>query len=277
MWLRSLTRKSLYDQRWQIAGFGICMFMIAALDVFIWPAYKDQLALIEIPPALEGLIGDMPLNTGAGFLNAEYFSWIILLLLVYAIIQRTGAIAGEESAGTADLLLAQPLSRTELIAAKMLAALAGAIAIVMMGVLGFAISIPFVEIDASVWDTFVASVNMLFVTFLFYGLSLWLGAVAPTRAAAAGGAIAVLVAAYFIDLMAASVEALDWLRYLSPFYYYGRGLPLVNGINWWHAALLTGIGAALCALAVRTFNRRDVTVGGATSMPLRELVRRLAG
>ena len=139
-----------------------------------------------------------------------------------------------------------------MVAAKMVSALAGAAAIVMMGVLGFAISIPFVNIDVTVWDTFVASVNMLFVTFMYYGLSLWLGAVAPTRAAAAGGAIAVLVTAYFIDLVAASVEALDWLRYLSPFYYYGRGLPLVEGINWWHAALLIAIGAAFCALAFAT-------------------------
>ena len=276
MWLHNLARKSAYDQRWQIGGFGLALCLIAAMDVFIWPAYKDQLALIEIPPALEAIIGDMAISTAPGFLSAEYFSWIIILPIVFAVVQGTGAIAGEESAGTADLLLAQPLRRRELVLARTAAAATVAIAIVMFGVVGFAISIPFIDIDVTVWDTFVASVNMLFITCFFFGLSLWLGAVAPSRAIAAGVAIGVLTGGYFIDIISSGVDALSWLRYASPFYYYGRGLPLVEGINWWHAGLLSGLGLVFIALAIRAFEARDVSAGGGASLSLRELVRRVA-
>ena len=107
----SVLRKSLRDQKWQIAGFGVSLAAIAVMDLFIWPAYRDQLQNFEMPAALEGFLGGLSISTPEGFLTSEYFSWVPILLIVYAVIQGTGAIAGEESAGTMDLLLAQPVSR----------------------------------------------------------------------------------------------------------------------------------------------------------------------
>jgi ABC-2 type transport system permease protein len=252
---------------------------MAAVDVFIWPAYKDQLALVELPPALEAFLGtDLSIATPAGFLNAEYYAWIIVLPLVFAVIQGTGAIAGEEGAGTLDLLLSQPLRRSQFVAEKAAAFAIAAGAMLAIACLGFAVSVPFIDLGrVTLWDTTVATANMIFVTFFFYGFALWLGAVAPTRGYAAGAAIGLMTAAYFTDTIAAGVDVLSWLRYVSPFYYYGRGLPLIDGINWWHAGLLTGIGAAFVVLAMRTLERRDVTLGGASEMRVRDVLQRIAG
>jgi ABC-2 type transport system permease protein len=265
--------------RWQALGFGVALALMAAVDVFIWPAYKDQLALFELPPALEAFLGtDLNIATPAGFLNAEYFSWIIVLPLVFAVIQGTGAIAGEEGSGTLDLLLAQPVSRRHFVVEKVGAFVLAAAAMYAVGSLGFVVSVPWIDLGSvTLWDTLVATANMIFVTFFFYGFALWLGAVAPSRGYASGAAIALMTAAYFTDTIAAGIDALSWLRYASPFYYYGRGLPLIEGINWWHAGLLTAVGALFVVLAIHTFDRRDVTLSGASGMTARQLVQRVTG
>lgn len=260
---RSVLRKSLRDQRWQIIGFGAVLGIIAAIDVFIWPAYRETLQNLELPPAIEAFFGtELSIATPEGFLSVEFFSWIPILLVVYAIIQGTGATAGEESSGTLDLLLAQPVSRMRMVASKTVAVVTGAALIIAIGYLGFVVSIPLVDIDVTLADTAVASANMLPVTLFFFGLSLWLGTVAPNRAMAVGGAIAVATAAYFLNAIATGVESLDPLKYASPFYYYGAGLPLVEGVNWWHVALLLGIAAGFVALALKAFDGKDIGVSG---------------
>lgn len=274
----SIFAKSLRDQRWQVLGFGLALMTIAAMDVYIWPAYRDTLQNFEIPAAIEAFLGsDLGFSTGAGFLSGEYFSWIPILLIVFAVIQGTAVIAGEESSGTMDLLLAQPISRREVIQQKAAAVLVGAVLIVAIGWCGFAISIPFVDIDVSLMDTAIASANMLPIVLLFFALSLWAGAVAPSRAVASAIVIALATAAYFISTLANGVDSLRNLRYATPFYYYGAGRPLVHGIEWWHVGLLLGIAAVFVALTVRTFEARDISTGGSADVDVAGMLRRVFG
>jgi ABC-2 type transport system permease protein len=270
--------KSLRDQRWQIGGFGLALLSMAAMIVLLWPTYRNTVANIQLPEAVQALLGsDLSYATAAGFVSAEFFSWIPILLIVYAVIQGTGAIAGEESSGTIDLLMAQPLARSAMVFQKCAAVLAGSVLIVSLGYLGFALTIPFVTIEISIGDAAIASANMLPITILYFAFALWLGAVAPNRAYASGGAIALGTAGYFANTIAAGVNALSWLRYASPFYYYGAGLPLVKGIDWPHVSILLGVAALFIALTVRSFQRRDITIGGASNVGFRALMRRAVG
>jgi hypothetical protein len=65
------------------------------------------------------------------------------------------------------------------------------------------------------------------------------------------------------------------MKYTSPFYYYGAGLPLVRGIDWTHAGSLLALAVLFTLLALRTFDSRDVTAGGATDLSPTTLARRL--
>lgn len=272
----SVLVKSLRDQRWQVIGFGLSLALIAAMDVYVWPSYRDTLQNFDIPPAIQAFMGsDLSFATAAGFLSGEFFSWIPILLIVYAVIQGTGAIAGEESGGTMDLLLAQPIARRDVVLQKAAAVVLGSVLITAIGWLGFAASIPFVNINVSLADTAIASANMLPITLLFFALSLWAGAVAPSRATAAGIAIAFATAGYFVNTLANGVESLRNLRYASPFYYYGSGTSLVHGIDWWHAGLLLGSSAAFVVLTLRSFERRDVSAGGASDIDVAGVLRRI--
>lgn len=274
----SLVEKCLRDQKWQIVGFGLALLSMAALVVWLWPAYRETVKQIELPPAVQAFLGsDLNYASGPGFVSGEFFSWIPALLIVYAVIQGTGAIAGEESAGTIDLLLAQPVTRPAVVVQKCVAVCIGSILIVAGGFLGFAVSVPFVAIDFTLWDAALASANLLPITLFFFALSLWLGAVGPNRVWASGGAIAVATTGYFANTLATGIDALSWLRYGSPFYYFGAGLPLVRGIEWGHVAALLGTAVAFVLLAARSFERRDVMIGGSAALTLRDVARRVAG
>jgi ABC-2 type transport system permease protein len=255
--------KTLRDQRWQIAGFGVALAMIAALDVAVWPAYRDTLQNLEIPPALQALLGsDLSIATPAGFLSSEFFSWTPVLLIVYGVIAGTGAIAGEDGAGTLELLLAQPVARRRVAAEKLAATAVGLVLTLCIAYLGFAVTVPFIAIDIGLRDIAAGVANMLPIALLFFTLSLWLGCVAPGRGLAVAVAVALATAAYVANTFAQGIDALHWLRHFTPFYYYGAGTPLVDGIDFAHAGLLLALAALFAVLAVDAADRRDVAGGG---------------
>ena len=66
------------------------------------------------------------------------------------------------------------------------------------------------------------------------------------------------VTAYFVNALAPLAEGIEGLQRLSPFYYYIGGSPLVNGLNLAHAGVLVALTAAAVAVALVTFQRRDL-------------------
>ena len=274
----NVVEKSLREQKWQIVGFGLTLLAMASSIVYLWPTYRTTVASIQLPEAVQALLGsDLAYSTAAGFVSAEYFSWIPILLIVYAVIQGTGAIAGEEGSGTIDLLMSQPIRRGNMVVQKTAAVCAGSALIVAFGWLGFALSIPFVKIEISLGDAALACANMLPITLLYFALSLWLGSVLPNRTYASSAVIGLATAGYFFNTIASAVHSLSWLRYASPFYYYGAGSPLVHGIDWPHAGGLIGVSALLVILTLRSFGRRDITIGGASNLRLRDVLGRFTG
>jgi ABC-2 type transport system permease protein len=271
---RSVFDKTLRDQRMQIVGFGLAMGLMAASAVWLWPSVRDQLQNFEIPGAIQALLGsDLNFATPAGYLSGRYFAWTILLVIVYAAIAGTGAIAGEEGAGTMDLLLAQPISRAQALGQKLAALVLAVVLIIAGGYVGFLASVPTVDIRLSLADVAIGCANMAPISLFFLGLSIWAGAVAPNRGVAAGIVIGIATAGYFIFTLSNGVESLQPLRYSTPFYYYGAGASLVHGIVWWHVGMLLGLTAAFLAMAFQVFEHRDINAG-ASDLPLSILLRR---
>ena len=104
---------------------------MVALMVSVYPTVHANPALNRLvqqyPDALKAFIGfggEVDYLSPAGYLGSELFSFMVpLLLLVAAIGAGARAIAGEEEAGTLELLLSCPVSRRRVVLEK-LAALA---------------------------------------------------------------------------------------------------------------------------------------------------------
>ncbi len=260
----SVLRKTIRDLRWQVFWYGFGLGLMAALEVYIYPSYHEQLGDFQIPDALKPFIGDAAMTSPEGFLSAEIFSWASILLAIFAIMAGTSTLAGEEANGTMDLLLSQPISRARLALEKMAAMVIGGFVIAGLVCVGWLASIPFVNIDIAWGRLLLATFNVVPITLCIAAFSMWAGAALPNRRVATGIVTAVAVASYFINYLAALVDILKPFRWLSVFYYYnGTGI-LPNGMDWVKVGVLLGLFVIFTALAIVAFQARDIGVRTAT-------------
>ena len=265
------TARTLHELRWQIVGYGLGLAAWAFLVVIIYPSVSEEFAGIEFPEFYEALFGDQirDITRPTTFITLEYLTWVPIVLGVYAIVASTGLLAGEESRGTADFLLAQPVSRRRAFLQKALAWLIGAVLAILLTTTGFLLAVPFVDLGGEAGEGGVtvlsflgASLVALPVISFYAALGLLLGAVAPSRGAASGTLTIVLIAGYLCSSFAQLTEATRWLRYLSPYYYGGMTEVLNEGVRWEHQALLVAGALILGLLALAAFERREIGVEG---------------
>ena len=117
-----------------------------------------------------------------------------------------------------------------------------------------------VDMDLSLWRTAQVTLSGMLLGFLFGALALMLGSTLGKRGLSTGIAGALAIGTYFIYALAPLVEGLGPVQKVFPFYYYIGADPLTNGLNLAHAGVLIGITAALLAVAIITFERRDLAV-----------------
>ena len=258
-----LLRKALRESRMLTISIGLTSLLMAWMVIAIYPTYARQLANVELPDAFKGFIGEAGgWTTPGGFINAEFFSWMPLVLLIIAITGGSRAIAGEEGAGTLDLLLAQPVGRTRLLLETAAGLAIACVVAALVALPGFAIGLATVDVDISFSRVVLGTINQLPVTLLVLALSLWLSAALPSRAAAAGTTSAVVLVSYLLNLLGGAVEALDGMRRVSPFYWSDASRLLVyGGLPWERWAAFALLATMFLVLAVWAANRRDLTAG----------------
>jgi beta-exotoxin I transport system permease protein len=268
-----LVRKTLRDLRTATIWIGLAVFLMALFDVLIYPEYKASIAGMEIPEFFEGFLGEAgSLATPEGFFAAEFFSWVPLLVITLAIIGGTGTLAGEEDAGTLDLLLAQPVTRTRALLEKALG-LSIAIALATLAAIpGFLLGMLFADVEIGAGRLFAATLAMLPLALLFLALSIWGGATLANRGAAAAVAIGAVVVGYFVYTLGATVGVLETPRRLTPFYWCEGSYVLVHGLDPLRIGGTLLLAAALLGLALLAFQRRDLA-SGAREWSLASLAR----
>ena len=259
----AIVRKTLRDLRGQVLGWGLGLAALAALLVLLFAAIGDEFEDVDFE-SFEALFGEIDdLSNPRSFIQIEFFTWTPVLLAVFAIIAGTGALAGEEGAGTLELLLAQPISRRRLLLAKTVGVAVAATAIVVLAGLGFLVTAPFVDLEGEVsaWELAISPLSVLPFTISCAALSMLAATLTPTRSMAAGLMAAETVAVYVLNVLSELADPLHWLRYLSPFHYSDARQVLTVGVVWWHQAFLLGAGLLLVALALAAFERREIGTG----------------
>jgi ABC-2 type transport system permease protein len=263
---------SLSRQRGQVLGWGLSLGLLGMLIVRFYDtlvAQSDTLMnlLASYPPEMMAFFGAGPgavtteMFTPSGYLSFEFFSFMPVILGIFAVLAGSGLLAADEESGALDLILAHPVSRTALILGRLLAfaaATVGILALAWLGLLagmrGAAMSIPAGELARAFYS--VGAV-MLF----FGALALFLSLLLPSRRLAASIAGLFLVASYFTTSLARLNDSLKAAARFSPLNYYQGGAAIDNFNPTWLGGLLLS-AALLAALAWLLFQRRDIRVGG---------------
>jgi len=241
------------------AGLGLYAYFIAT---FYANVAKERTALEEymknLPPSLKVIFGnEVSLATLAGWLQVEIYSYLPLLLAIYAAIAVAGIISREIDRGTAEFLFGLPVGRIRLVLARF-AAFALNVALLHFTVYAAAWAGAARIGEAFPFDASLRVVAMSYLAVLAVSALLLLTSVfIPdySRALFTGLGISVGLYVFSMALRAAGKEALlPWLIFGR----YDAAALVRTGANVVDAAVLAGYTVVLVAAAVWAFSRRDL-------------------
>lgn len=258
----AVARATLRDQRAGVAGLSLTTAGLALLMGLIYPSYRDSFAQIEIPAFFEGFLGEAgSLGSPAGFLTAEVFSWLPILIAVFAVVWGTGTLAGDEASGELDPLLALPVRRREVLAGKALGLAAGLTAITLALLPGLLAGAAAADMDIGAGRLAGACVAQVPLVLLYLAVGMFAAAALPTRRAAAVLTTAALVAAYAVQIVASVVPDLAWLERLTPLHWADASVELTQGPQPLRWLGLLAATVVVLALAAALFERREIGSG----------------
>jgi len=260
-------KATLRHLRGQIVGWGAALFLLSLLLVPFFEGITSNIGQLTdyldiFPKEFTAFFGDFTrMATPQGFLDIEYFSYMPLVLGIYAVLAGSGLIVGDEEAGRLDLIAAQPLSRTRFLLSRVLGLLIGSLAILLLGWLGMVLPLGSSGMDLTPGQLVLPFISLLVQVLFFAALSLLLSLLLPSRSLAAGIAGLLLVLDFFIQGFSVLITELEPLARLLPSHYYQGGLA-TDGLDLAPLLILLAITGALTLLALWRYQARDLRVGG---------------
>ncbi len=264
--MRGVFNKTMHDMQNGLAWWGVSLLCTAALLICIYPTFAGMKGLREIltnsPPALQVLYGRFGDFTSLeGFLAVEGHNLFLpVLFLVYAIIAGSALLGAEEERGTLDLLLTYPVPRWRLALDKFVALAVATVVLAVLTAVGLVAGGLAVGVKADYWRLAAGTMNLVPLSLLFGAVAYVVTCAGWGRGLAGGLAGSLATVAYLVDSLAPFVKSLDAPSRYLPFYLYGGGAPLKEGVNLGHVAILLGATAILLLAGLWFFQRRDVGV-----------------
>ena len=265
--MMTIFRYTLRRFQGQILGWGIALALFGVLIVSMYDmiaAEQEQLQeLLEVyPPEISAFMGDIgTFATPEGFISLEFFSFMPLILGIFAVLTGSGLLVSDEENGRLDLIMAHPVSRAALFLGRLLAFVAATVAILAVCWLGLVVPMNWSSMDIGWGRMWLPLLSLLAELLVFGTLSLLLSMFLPSRRMAATTGGMRLVASFFITGLAKLNENLEPIAKLSPLNYY-QAQEAFQGLNGAWLAGLLGSAVVFAALAWWRFQRRDIRVGG---------------
>jgi ABC-2 type transport system permease protein len=249
---------------WGIALFLIAWPVVLAYDV----VQKEQAKIKEVAKNFQiffaAMGGDLDRITHPSeYLTMRFFSYMPLILGIFAILSGSGLTAVDQEKGTLDLILAHPVSRTSIFLGRFLAMLLTLCIILAVSWAGLVVWMSRTNLrDQITPSQMVLPYLSLLAELLFFGtLAILLSLIMPSRRQAATAAGVILVGSFFITMFARLDASLEPFARFSPLTYYQSG-QAVLGLNFhWLAGLFLAAGC-FAFLAWYCFERRDIRVAG---------------
>ncbi len=236
--------------------------MVVVMGAFLGPVYSslDETLLDlgnAIPESMLAFFGGGNLSTPEGFYQVESFGMVApIAVMVVTVALGAKALAGEEADRTMGLLLANPVSRSRVLAEKAVTMLVYGVAVGVATFAGVLAGNALGGMGMDPGNVAATCVLLTLIGLLFGALALLTGALTGLVRTAVLVPVAAALVLHVVNAMGNLSDA-GWAK-VSPFYYYLGGDPLTQGMDWGHAAVLAGLTAALIALAFPAFARRDL-------------------
>jgi ABC-2 type transport system permease protein len=117
---------------------------------------------------------------------------------------------------------------------------------------------PLFDLRPSLANFSAACLSAFLLGAAFGSVALAVGCATGSKGLAIGVPSGIALVTFIVNMLGPSVSWLKPWRLLSPFYYYAGHEPVLHGLEPLHAVVLLAISAVAVAVALVTFERRDL-------------------
>lgn len=258
--LKNIFLKTLFEKRWTTFWWALSVFALVLAIAALFPLFKDSLAdFSNAPEELKSLIGDTnAYTTITGWLNFQVFDQMVFAGIILGIIIGGGILAGEESDGTLQSLMALPVKRSQVYWQKFLAIamIVGVISLTLF--VGSLVGVAMIGESVSAGPVMLATISAYLVTLFFAALTYSIGAITGRRGVAGATVGLFAFASFMLTSLANGISALKYPDYLSPFHYYNKPSPLTGEFQIIDCLILLAASLIMLAIGHRVFTKRDI-------------------
>ena len=267
--------------RGQAIGWSIGVALYGLLLGSIYDSVATMEGLDELikgyPPEMLAFFGNMTaMTTPWGYLDIEYFTFINMIIGIFAIGACVNLIVGDEEKGLLDLVLAHPISRSGLYWGRLLAFTTVIALILLIGWLSLVMPSGAYGFDLTPTEFLRPFLSLFAILMFFSTFALLLSLILPS-ARFAGMLSGGLMVANFLLIGLSNINPdLEPFLKFTPMVYYQGGEAII-GLEWeWLIGLLT-MAVLFALLAWIPFQKRDISVSGEHSwqLPKITLTRRV--
>jgi ABC-2 type transport system permease protein len=158
--------------------------------------------------------------------------------------------------------LVLPVSRSQVVTAKALAALVNCLAFVLITWGVSLVAVQAYHPDQAFLDFLALEMQaMLAIELIFLAIGLLLGSAMKQYKLSGSAAVAIILTTYFMSIMASMQESLDFLKYFTPFKYFDASELFRSGkLDGLYLLLTAAIIVVCVAAAYWTYNKRDLYI-----------------
>lgn len=263
----NLLLRELKANRRSLLIWALALALLNLLMMALYPAFAEDAEQLEgyidmFPEEFTRIFGLDKLNMAEpiGFYAVEAYFMVILFGSMFAAIVGTTVLSKEESEKTIEFLLAKPISRSYVVTGKVLAVLAMLLIFNLIIAAATVVSFEIFVSEYSRTELARLLIAPLIGQLAFAGLGLLLSVFLARRRAAISAGIGLVLGLYFLNVIANLTDKLDFLRFLSPFWYIEAADIVDDGFVPWKLALMLGVVAATVAATYWTYNQKDITI-----------------
>lgn len=243
--------------------------LLSMVIMLLYPSIRDKAqelnnAINQLPAGLRqlkaGTTGGVDMASPVSFLNAQlFYSTLPILWIILAITRGASILGRDEQNHTLELLLARPVSRARLVAAKACSVVAEFVVVGGITLLAIVALAPLFDIHVATGRLALATIYTVLFALSFGLIAFALqAATSLTRRVATAAAVLLGFGGYIITSLSGLTNWLEVPARLAPYHYFSPDKILsgqtVNGLN----VYLVGVLVFTILVSYVGFRRRDI-------------------